>query len=67
MNKKQRTEQYEIGGTVYIVIAEESENAMGTQSDIINGLLRRHSDEINSTNLLFATNGGKKNVRNANG
>ena len=52
---------------VYTVIAEESENAMGTQSDIINGLLRRHSDEINSTNLLFATNGGKKNVRNANG
>ncbi|MGN0812332.1 MAG: hypothetical protein ACI4MQ_02335 [Candidatus Coproplasma sp.] len=60
MNKKQRTEQYEIGGTVYTVIAEESENARGTQSDIINSLLKRHFDEINSTNLLFATNGGKK-------
>lgn len=50
------------------MIAEESENAKGTQLDIIDGLLKRHSDEtINSTNLLFATNGGKKYVRNANG
>ena len=60
MNKKQRIEQYEIGGTVYTVIAEESEDARGTQLDIVNSLLKRHSDEINSTNLLFATNGGKK-------
>lgn len=61
MNSEQRIEQYEIGGTVYTVIVEESENAKGTQLDIINGLLKRHSDEtINRTNLLFATNGGKK-------
>jgi len=60
LKKKQFEYTTSFGDTVYTVIAEESENARGTQLDIINGLLKRHSDETNSTNLLFATNGGKK-------
>ena len=59
--KQQRIEKEVIGGTVYTVIAEESENAKYTQLDIISQLINRHSNEVlNSTNLLFAANGGKK-------
>ena len=35
MSIKQRIEQYEIGGAVYTVIAEESENVKSTALDII--------------------------------
>ena len=59
--KQQRIEKEVIGGTVYTVIAEESENAKYTQLDIISQLINRHSNEVlNSPNLLFAANGGKK-------
>ena len=59
--KQQRIEKEVIGGTVYTVIAEESGNAKYTQLDIISQLINRHSNEVlNSTNLLFAANGGKK-------
>lgn len=59
--KQQRIEKEVIGGTVYTVIAEESDNAKYTQLDIISQLINRHSNEVlNSTNLLFAANGGKK-------
>ena len=59
--KQQRIEKEVIGGTVYTVIAEESDNAKYTQLDIISQLINRHSNEVlNSPNLLFAANGGKK-------
>lgn len=63
MEKKQRTEQYEIGGTVYTVIVEENEKAKETPLDIMRRLVERNTyksyGKIGRTCCL-QTNGGKK-------
>ena len=63
LNKKQRTEQYEINGTVYTVTVEENENANTTALDIIKRLVSQRNDRLIRTTertCCLPTNGGKK-------
>ena len=63
MSIKQRIEQYEIGGAVYTVIAEESENVKSTGLDIIKRLVSQINEgRIKSTERIccLEKDGGKE-------
>lgn len=63
MNKKQRIEEYEIGGTAYTVTVEETESANATALDVIKRLVGQRKDGLIKTNertCCLPTNGGKK-------
>lgn len=63
LNKRQRIARYEIGGMVYTVTAEESNNAETTPLEIMRKLIERNAykgyGEIGRTCCL-QTDGGKK-------
>ncbi len=54
--KQQRTEQYEIDGTLYRVLVEEAINAKETPYDAIRRLIQNNKERI----CCLRTNGGKK-------
>jgi len=53
-DRKQRIETEMIGGTEVIVIAEEMPNIKATSFEVISGLVRRHFEDEQMQNLLFA-------------
>ena len=52
--RNQRIEKELIGGTEYIVIAEEMSDARAAMFDVIGGLVKRHFEDEQIRNLLFA-------------